>query len=131
MKSAIQGEKYAIDATKMTDGAIDDLIDNVLDKAPDKVDWYIYYRVRAEQAPLLHARVSAMQRRLLQQAGVRAMLKQGPQLRDGFHTWMEVYVAAPSDFGAILAREVLNAELSEIIDGERHVEHFWDVTSCA
>ena len=97
----------------------------------DKVDWYIYYRVRAEHDNLLHERVSAMQARLLQQAGVNGALKRRPQVREGMHTWMEVYIAAPGNFDAILASEVLTANLSELIEGERHVEHFWDVTSCA
>lgn len=99
--------------------------------APDTVDWYIYYHVRAEHEAALHARVSAMQNRLLQTCGVTGSLKRRPQLRDGLHTWMEVYIAAPIDFDTLLATEVSTAKLSELIDGERHVEHFWDVTSCA
>jgi hypothetical protein len=99
--------------------------------APGKMDWYIYYRVRAEHDVLLHERVSAMQARLLQQAGITGALKRRPQIREGMHTWMEVYIAAPSNFDTILATEVANANLSVLIEGERHVEHFWDVTSCA
>jgi hypothetical protein len=99
--------------------------------APATVDWYIYYHVRAEHETTLHARVSAMQSRLQQTCGVTGALKRRPQLRDGLHTWMEVYIAAPIDFDTLLAAEVLAAKLPELIDGERHVEHFWDVTSCA
>jgi hypothetical protein len=72
-----------------------------------------------------------MQARLLQQVGVKGALKRRPQVREGLHTWMEVYIAAPSNFDEILASEVMTAQLSELIEGDRHVEHFWDVTSCA
>jgi hypothetical protein len=109
------GEQHIIDATN----------------ALDKVDWYIYYRARAEQDALLHERVSAMQARILHQFGVSGALKRRPQMRDGLHTWMEVYIAAPSNFDEILKLEVLTAKLLELIEGERHVEHFWDVSSCA
>ncbi len=93
-------------------------------------DWYIYYRVRIEHADLLQQRVSAMQARLHQQAGITCALKKRPQARDGHHTWMEVYQAAPEDFEAMLARELQVAGVEELIDGERHTEHFLDVTSC-
>jgi hypothetical protein len=114
-KSAQSGEQQIIDIVT----------------APNTVDWYIYYQVRAEHETTLHERVSTMQRRLLQTCGVIGSLKRRPQLRDGLHTWMEVYIAAPIDFDTLLAAEVSAAKLSELIDGERHVEHFWDVTSCA
>lgn len=95
------------------------------------LDWYIYYHVRADHAALLQTRVTAMQRHLLQHHGIAGALKRRPQLRDGLHTWMEVYTSAPNNFDTILASEVESAALSELIDGERHVEHFWDLSSCA
>ena len=100
-------------------------------KTPEKADWYVYYRVRVEHDAVLQARVAAMQNRLLQQCGVTGALKRRPQQRDGLHTWMEVYLAAPADFDAMLTAAVQSAGLSNFIDGDRHVEHFWDVTSCA
>ena len=98
---------------------------------PDQLDWYIYYRVRAERAELLHKCVTEMQQRLQQEHGISSALKRRPQLRDGLHTWMEVYTSAPRDFDMILAAEVEKAALAELIDGERHIEHFWDISSCA
>jgi hypothetical protein len=95
------------------------------------IDWYIYYRVRAELAANLQMRVAAMQTRLLTEFGIAGALKRRPQAQDGRHTWMEIYTAVPHHFDAILASAVSAAGLSELIDGERHAEHFWDVTSCA
>lgn len=95
------------------------------------VDWYIYYRVRAEHAAKLHMRVADMQARLSREFGIAGALKRRPQAQDGRHTWMEIYTAVPHDFDVILASAVAAASLSELIEGERHAEHFWDVTSCA
>jgi len=101
------------------------------DKVPEKADWYVYYRVRVEQEAALHTCVVAMQRSLLALCGVTGSLKRRPQQRDGLHTWMEVYLDAPTGFDSMLAAETQRAKLSDLIEGERHVEHFWDVTICA
>ncbi len=94
-------------------------------------DWYIYYRVRTEHAGLLQERAGAMQSRLRQSMGIRCSLKKR-HLEDGLQdTWMEVYLAAPGNFEELLAQEVLAANLEELIIGERHPEHFMDVTTCA
>jgi hypothetical protein len=103
----------------------------ILQATPDYTDYYVYYRVRAENAEQLLQSVCAMQKRLLQYHGITGSLKRRPQLRDGMHTWMEVYPAAPHDFDALLAAEAQQADLAKWIDGERHVEHFWDLNSCA
>lgn len=100
-------------------------------QASETVDWYVYYRVRAERAALLQVRVGAMQNSLRQKHGITCALKQQPQLRDGMHTWMEVYLSAPAAFEAILASEARHVALTELIEGERHVEYFRDLTSCA
>lgn len=94
-------------------------------------DWYVYYRVRIEHAGLLQSRVVAMQSRLQLALGIQCSLKKRHQTRDEHHTWMEVYLAVPDNFEPILAQEVLSAKLEELIDGDRHTEHFLDVTSCA
>lgn len=104
---------------------------SILQAIPDRTDYYVYYRVRVENAAQLLQNVCAMQKRLLQYHGIVGSLKRRPQLRDGMHTWMEVYPGAPNDFDAVLAAEVLQAGLTNWIDGERHVEHFWDLNSCA
>ena len=94
-------------------------------------DWYVYYRVKVALADQLQLRVIAMQARLHDELGIVCALKKRPQVRDEQHTWMEVYLATPGNFGDILARELLAAKVEELIDGERHTEHFLDVTSCA
>jgi hypothetical protein len=103
----------------------------ILQAVPEHTDYYVYYRVRAENAERLLQSVCAMQKRLLQYHGIAGSLKRRPQLRDGMHTWMEVYPAVAKDFDALLTAEVQQADLAKWIDGERHVEHFWDISSCA
>jgi hypothetical protein len=95
------------------------------------MDLYIYYRVACEHEPLLQTRVSAMQEMLAARHRVAFALKRRPQPRDGRHTWMEVYYAVPSAFEAELAAAVADTELSALIDGERHTEHFLDIRACA
>ena len=95
------------------------------------MDLYVYYRVQAEQAALLQARVSAMQRRLTDEHGILASLKYRPDVRDGHQTWMEVYLDVPADFNRLLARTVAAMELGPLIDGERHTESFLDFLPCA
>lgn len=90
-------------------------------------DWYIYYRVRTERAPLLKQRVAAMQQHLQQRSGVVCSLKKRPQAKDGLETWMEVYLAVPDDFDHVLARELHAAEVAPLIEGDRHTEYFVDI----
>ena len=94
-------------------------------------DCYVYYKGRAEHGAHLRERVASMQQRLHEQLGIACSLKRRPQSKDGFDTWMEVYLAVPEGFEQSLARELLKAKLDELIDGERHLEHFLDLTSCA
>jgi hypothetical protein len=94
-------------------------------------DWYVYYKVRTEHGALLQERVAAMQQRLHGQFGIACSLKRRPHIKDDRDTWMEVYLAAPQDFEQALARELHLAHVQELIDGERRVEHFLDVISCA
>jgi hypothetical protein len=58
-------------------------------------------------------------------------LKRRPEAKDGRHTWMEVYLAVPDGFDAVLERSVEQAQLARLIDGERHAERFMDAASCA
>lgn len=92
---------------------------------------YIYYQVREENARALQSRVSQMQAGLARTHGVDCSLKRRPQAKDGRHTWMEVYLAAPEDFGSALEHAVRQAEIPALIDNERHVEYFLDGSSCA
>ncbi len=95
------------------------------------MDSYIYYRVPQTQAQTLQTRVAAMQARLSLQYGMTAALKRRPEAKDGYHTWMEVYLAAPESFDTILAQAVVEAELNSLIVGERHTELFLDLSPCA
>jgi hypothetical protein len=109
----------------------DDPQSSHMSNVPDKMDWYVYYRVRAEFSASLQLRVTLMQDRLLREFGIAGALKRRPQSQDGMHTWMEVYAGAPPDFDAILASAVLVANLTELVDGVRHTEQFLDGSSCA
>ena len=94
-------------------------------------DLYVYYRVRVEHAPLLQTRVLAMQTSLAVEYGIGTALKRRPDEKDGLHTWMEVYLAAPSGFDAALERAAAQAGLADLIDGQRHTEYFMDCSTCA
>jgi len=94
-------------------------------------DYYIYYQVPAKDGALLQQRVGSLQRRLHAQLGIACALKRRQHGKDGQDTWMEVYLAAPEGFEQALARELQAAQVQELIDGDRHVEHFLDVLSCA
>ncbi|OWW20020.1 DUF4936 family protein [Noviherbaspirillum denitrificans] len=93
------------------------------------MDLYIYYRVRGDNAPALHARVTAMQQRIAN--GVAVALKRRPEEKDGLQTWMEVYLAVPEGFEAILQDAVAKDGLAGLIEGPRHTEHFVDIPACA
>lgn len=95
------------------------------------MELYIYYRVRAENAAALRQHVTDMQRCLSRDYGIVTALKRRPEERDGLQTWMEIYQALPEGFEAILERAVLQSSLPALIEGQRHTEHFVDVSSCA
>lgn len=88
------------------------------------MDYYIYYRVRAAQAQTLRDKVVPMQAALQRQHRVGTALKRRPDNRDGIQTWMEVYLAVPDGFDAALADAMAAAEITQMIDGERHIERF-------
>ena len=94
-------------------------------------DLYIYYRVPDAHAALLAPRVLAMQARLAASHGAPGQLKRRPGSADGLQTWMEIYLATATGFDAALAAAVLDAALSDFIDGKRHTEVFTDISTCA
>jgi len=94
-------------------------------------DWYVYYRARVEDAGLLQERVAAMHSHLQRATGIHCSLKKRLSEDGEQNTWMEVYLAAPDNFEMLLAQEVLAVRLGELIVGERHMEYFMDVTTCA
>jgi hypothetical protein len=93
-------------------------------------DLYVYYRVRGEQADALQSRVLAMQAALAVECGVATSLKRRPEEKEGRHTWMEVYLAVPPGFDALLQQRA-QGQLADLIDGSRHVEYFMDCSTCA
>jgi hypothetical protein len=94
-------------------------------------DLYIYYRVPEANAAQLAPRVRAMQARLATAHGIAGQLKRRPGSDLGLQTWMEIYLATGERFDAALEAAVLEAALSEQIDGKRHTEVFMDVDTCA
>lgn len=94
-------------------------------------DLYIYYRVPVALADTLVERVSSMQDDLHTTTGTLCYLKRRPDAKDGMHTWMEVYLQTDAAFPSHLVRAVDTHALPELIHGERHVETFREVSSCA
>ncbi|MGV3742985.1 MAG: DUF4936 family protein [Burkholderiaceae bacterium] len=92
---------------------------------------YVYYRVKSENASLLQSRANAMQAQLARTQGISGFLKRRPEMKDGCHTWMEVYPSAPAGFTEHLQSAVHDAGLPELIEGERHLELFEDRSTCA
>jgi hypothetical protein len=72
-----------------------------------------------------------MQKAIAEKYGVVTALKRRPEEKDGRHTWMEVYLAVPDGFDAVLERAVAQADLPALIDGQRHTEIFLDCSLCA
>jgi hypothetical protein len=95
------------------------------------VDFYVYYKVRSEDAARLAPLVHAMGRRLAQDAGVQVQLKRRPEDKDGLQTWMEVYPGVSDDFDATLARAVGDAGIDGLLAGPRRLEIFTDLLPCA
>ena len=95
------------------------------------MDMYVYYRVREENAQALQARVTAMQAGLSKTHDIACSLKRRPHATDGQHTWMEVYLATPEDFGDALEDAVRRAGIAALVDNERHIEYFVDGAPCA
>ncbi len=94
------------------------------------MDLYIYYRAHCDDAQKLQECVHPMQAELTKKYGVKTALKRRPDIKNTTHTWMEVYLDIPDDFDAILQLIVTETGLSALIDGERHTEHFLDLSSC-
>jgi hypothetical protein len=95
------------------------------------MDLYIYYRARNENAGTLCTQVRSMQQCLSREYGIVTGLKRRPEMKDGQHTWMEIYQDVPDGFAEALERAVVEAGLPALIDGRRNIEYFLDVSSCA
>ena len=95
------------------------------------MDLYIYYRVSTANAGILQKRLALMQAKLSEQWTVQADSKRRPELQDNLQTWMEIYRNVPDGFLPALQAAVTQAGISDLIDGERHVETFVDLDACA
>lgn len=95
------------------------------------MDLYIYYRVRCEHAAELQSRVISMQTLLGKEYSLSPALKRKPDEKDTLHTWMEIYPNIPQNFDTILSNAVLQTGLAPLIEGERHIEYFLDISACA
>ncbi|MDY7579090.1 DUF4936 family protein [Herbaspirillum sp. RTI4] len=94
------------------------------------MDLYIYYRVGLAQTQLILEHVSAMQAELHLQSGVMGSLKRRPLERDGCQTWMEIYPNMPDNFESLLEEAAIRHQLPSLLSGERHAEHFMDISPC-
>lgn len=96
-----------------------------------KRDLYIYYRAPVAHADEVRHRAQAMQQSLREEYGIVARLLRRPEHKDGHHTWMEIYEAAPEGFETALEGALARAGLAGLTDGQRHTEIFVDVSPCA
>lgn len=95
------------------------------------MDCYIYYLVPVNLASALQHRVLNMQTKLVKEFSLVGELKRSPKKRDECHTWMEVYRNVPENFDTILEQAVTQAGIKTLINGERHLERFLDLSACA
>lgn len=95
------------------------------------MDVYIYYLAQVQQADAIQQQVTHMQAQLTHSGTVKAQLKRRPTAKDGYHTWMEVYLNTDQDFETQLRAAVNTAGLDALIEGPRHTEYFVDYTPCA
>lgn len=95
------------------------------------MDLYVYYRCAVKDAEMVRSHVASLQRDLRMRHGVRCGLKRRPQATDSQHTWMEIYLATPPGFEAVLDVALAATALPELIIGSRHTEHFADCLPCA
>jgi hypothetical protein len=95
------------------------------------MDLYIYYLVPCDRADELQKQVLNMQTKLAKEFSLITELKRRPDKRDECHTWMEVYRNVPVNFDTILLQAVTQAGIKTLINGERHLERFLDLSACA
>jgi len=88
------------------------------------MDLYIYYRVAAEHASQFGSAAAAMQATLSRRHQIASALKRRPDIKDGRHTWMEVYLGVPEDFTLLIKQAVEQSGITALIDGPRHTEFF-------
>lgn len=95
------------------------------------MDLYIYYRVSADHAAILHKQIATLQAQVAAQWHVQTDIKRRLEPQDNRQTWMEIYKQVPDGFLLALHEAVARAGIDRLIDGPRHVEHFIDIDTCA
>jgi hypothetical protein len=95
------------------------------------MDCYIYYRVPCNRANELQEKVLNMQTKIAKKFNLITELKRRPENKGECHTWMEVYRNVPENFDTILQQAVTQAGIKTLINGERHLERFLDLSACA
>ncbi len=90
------------------------------------MDFYIYYQVPYIHVSALRERVMAMQENLVARFAIEVDLKHRPIVSDHAQTWMEIYLAAPDGFNAVLENAAIEYQLGPLIEGSRHTEQFVD-----
>lgn len=95
------------------------------------MDCYIYFKTMSSQETEVISEEQLLQTHMQQQTGIAHDLQRRPSAQDGLHTWMEVHRQVSPDFEQQLARAYAQTRLSELLQGERHMEYFMDVRLCA
>lgn len=88
------------------------------------MDFFVYYKVRAENVDNLLPRVSALLSEAFQVFAVKTRLMRRPEEEGGIQTWMEIYHEVPGDFDIWLRSHCETHDVSPFTDGQRHVERF-------
>ncbi|MFZ6722837.1 DUF4936 family protein [Undibacterium sp. Ji49W] len=95
------------------------------------MDCYIYFKTMSSQETEVILQEQLLQDHMRQQSGNAHGLQRRPSAQDGLHTWMEVHRQVSPDFEQQLAQAYAQTRLSELLQGERHMEYFMDVSLCA
>ncbi|MGS0740550.1 DUF4936 family protein [Glaciimonas sp. GG7] len=88
------------------------------------MDLYIYYRVAADDAEQFTEAATAMQAVLSREHQIATALKRRPEIKEGCHTWMEVYLEVPESFAQSVEHAVVDSGVASMINGQRHAEWF-------
>ena len=94
------------------------------------IDLYVYYKLAPEHEAAVLALVPVIQARLAAAHGVRPQLKRRPAVRDGLHTWMEIYPAVDDDFASVLEQALKQGGFASLNTSARHTEVFVDALPC-
>lgn len=92
--------------------------------APDLLDLFVYYRVRASQESAHLAQTRALLSELHQRSGISGRLSRRPEAKDGLHTWMESFIDLPAASEPAVSAHLSDPRSAAFVEGERHSERF-------